>query len=362
MENDLILNMKYIVYITVNVINNKIYVGVHNTENPEIFDGYLGCGVNINTPSSYKNSKTPFQFAVNKYGINSFKRIVLYVFNSKEEAYNKEVEIVTQEFINRKDVYNSKLGGIGGGVTKSVYQYSLKGNFIREFISLKDASDKYNITPTSIYNAIKDKAVCKNFLWDYNYYLNLDISNYITKTNIKNIYKFDTNNNLIETYKSIIDAAKNNNTNSSNLGRAIKGKYSVNGFKFSDSPVYINFKKEKNCPIYAYDLYGNFVKKFDSIIDIQKELNLKRSGQILSSIRLERKCGNYQLSYDFLPCMKKLVSSTAPKRVGQFTLDFTLIKEYDTVGNAIKDFGTAVQKVLKGQREQCKGYIFKYIS
>ena len=26
MENDLILNMKYIVYITVNVINNKIYV------------------------------------------------------------------------------------------------------------------------------------------------------------------------------------------------------------------------------------------------------------------------------------------------------------------------------------------------
>ena len=102
MENDLILNMKYIVYITVNVINNKIYVGVHNTENPEIFDGYLGCGVNINTPSSYKNSKTPFQFAVNRYGINSFKRIVLYVFNSKEEAYNKEVEIVTQEFINRK--------------------------------------------------------------------------------------------------------------------------------------------------------------------------------------------------------------------------------------------------------------------
>ena len=34
--------MKYIVYKTTNLINNKIYVGVHRT-NPDIFDGYKGC-------------------------------------------------------------------------------------------------------------------------------------------------------------------------------------------------------------------------------------------------------------------------------------------------------------------------------
>jgi hypothetical protein len=44
--------MKYIVYLTTNIINNKIYIGVHGTNNPDIFDGYLGCGVNINIPSS----------------------------------------------------------------------------------------------------------------------------------------------------------------------------------------------------------------------------------------------------------------------------------------------------------------------
>lgn len=34
--------MKYIVYQTINKINNKIYIGVHKTEDPDIFDGYLG--------------------------------------------------------------------------------------------------------------------------------------------------------------------------------------------------------------------------------------------------------------------------------------------------------------------------------
>ncbi|MGN0966101.1 MAG: hypothetical protein ACI4OP_00695 [Candidatus Coprovivens sp.] len=39
--------MKYIVYLTENIVNNKIYVGVHKTENPDIFDGYYGEGVSI---------------------------------------------------------------------------------------------------------------------------------------------------------------------------------------------------------------------------------------------------------------------------------------------------------------------------
>lgn len=40
-------NWKYIVYCTVNLINGKIYVGVHKTDNPDKFDGYIGNGVYI---------------------------------------------------------------------------------------------------------------------------------------------------------------------------------------------------------------------------------------------------------------------------------------------------------------------------
>lgn len=54
--------MKYIVYKTTNQINNYIYVGVHKTANPKVFDGYLGCGVNIKIPYTYQHSKTKFQW------------------------------------------------------------------------------------------------------------------------------------------------------------------------------------------------------------------------------------------------------------------------------------------------------------
>ena len=75
--------MKYIVYQTTSKINNKIYIGVHKTEDPDTFDGYLGNGVYIYRPSSYMHPKTHFQFAVKKYGIKNFIRTTLKVFDNE---------------------------------------------------------------------------------------------------------------------------------------------------------------------------------------------------------------------------------------------------------------------------------------
>ena len=103
--------MKYIVYQTVNKINNKIYIGVHGTTNPEEFDGYIGCGVSIYRPATYMNPKTPFQYAVKKYGIKSFIRTTLKIFNTEIDAYDLERWLVDEQFIKREDTYNLILGG-----------------------------------------------------------------------------------------------------------------------------------------------------------------------------------------------------------------------------------------------------------
>jgi len=88
-----------VIYKTTNLTNGKIYIGYHSTK--DLNDTYLGSGKILNQ-------------AIKKYGLNNFKREILYVFPTKEEALLKEREIVNEEFLHRDDVYNAKLGGAGG--------------------------------------------------------------------------------------------------------------------------------------------------------------------------------------------------------------------------------------------------------
>ena len=78
-------NFKYIVYLTTNKVNNKIYIGVHKTLTPDKFDGYIGCGILINEPNTYSKPKTHFQYAVKKHGVSNFNREILAIFDTAEE-------------------------------------------------------------------------------------------------------------------------------------------------------------------------------------------------------------------------------------------------------------------------------------
>jgi group I intron endonuclease len=87
----------YTIYKTTNLINNKCYIGVHKTTN--INDSYLGSGNVIKQ-------------AIKKHGRINFNKEILYIFNSAEEAYDKEKEIVNNIFIKDKNTYNIALGGV----------------------------------------------------------------------------------------------------------------------------------------------------------------------------------------------------------------------------------------------------------
>ena len=94
--------MYYYLYKVTNIINNKIYIGVHKTKN--IDDGYRGSG------------KRLLQ-AYTSYGIDNFTYEILEYFNTEEAMYLRELEIVNEDFIKRPDVYNLKIGGEGGWYT-----------------------------------------------------------------------------------------------------------------------------------------------------------------------------------------------------------------------------------------------------
>ena len=88
----------HIIYKVINKINNKYYIGVHNTK--DLGDGYKGSGVVLG--EAYK-----------KYGKKSFNYEILEFFNTDKEAYERESEIVNESLVNDPLCYNVMLGGKG---------------------------------------------------------------------------------------------------------------------------------------------------------------------------------------------------------------------------------------------------------
>lgn len=211
--------MKYIVYKTINKINNKIYIGVHKTEDPEIFDGYLGNGVYVQRPSSYSNPKTHFQFAIKKYGVENFIRTVVKVFDVENDAYKLESELVNEEFIKREDTYNLVPGGrdISQFMVK-VYMYDIEGNFEMEFESLVAAAKYLSPTATGgghLPRAIKRRHQFLGHQFSYEKFDNIGpIKAMKNRLHIEKAYsggkvgKFDEYGNLLETFDTMTDCVK----------------------------------------------------------------------------------------------------------------------------------------------------------
>ncbi len=91
--------MFYYLYEIRNNLNDKIYIGVHETKDTN--DVYFGSGKMIRS-------------AIKKYGISNFTKTILETFEDPKSMYDREREIVNDVFLLREDVYNIKLGGDGG--------------------------------------------------------------------------------------------------------------------------------------------------------------------------------------------------------------------------------------------------------
>ncbi len=159
--------MKYMIYKTTNNVNGKYYVGAHATTN--LKDSYMGSG-------------TALKSAFKEYGRANFTMSVVEYCNSAIEMYERESEIVNEEFVSNRQTYNIKLGGKGGlGSKKSAthkqnisnaikakyasgHYDDKKGNFGRKVmmlsdeiiaivensINFRDAATKLNITMDAV--------------------------------------------------------------------------------------------------------------------------------------------------------------------------------------------------------------------
>lgn len=99
--------MHYYLYEIRNKINNKIYVGIHQTKN--LNDGYMGSGKAL-------------LIAIEKYGRENFEKTILQYFDDADSMRKAEADYVNADFIQREDVYNIvEGGGCGWSYVNAMY-------------------------------------------------------------------------------------------------------------------------------------------------------------------------------------------------------------------------------------------------
>lgn len=194
--------MKHIVYKTTNLINGKIYIGIHTTENE--FDKYLGSG-------------RIFLKAIKKYGKENFKKEILYTYTSRIDALNKEKEIVNEEFILNDSNYNCTIGGKGGiGKSNKGRKHTKEAiEKIREAGKRKCTENtKYKIGNANRGRKMKQEFVLQNSLLRKKYYE----THKSTRLGIK--HTEETNKKISEKLKG----RKMNECTKNKISLALKGK------------------------------------------------------------------------------------------------------------------------------------------
>ena len=360
--------MKYIVYCTTCLVNNKIYIGVHKTENPEVFDGYIGNGIGKkNIATVLRNPTTAFQYAVEKYGYKNFKRATLFVFDTEEEAYAKEAEIVNLEFVKRRDTYNTSLGGYGGTTYDPIYQYDLDGNFIKKWDGTCFAVKHYNCNPSRFLMAIRDKRSAFESYWTKEYVDHLDVSDH--KKSIRSeIYQFDINGNLIKTWDSVNQIVSEAKLSRASVDEAIqkskmfKDCYWIKNKNDLWNIIKSDIDNKQKKPISRYKPSGELIKTYINITICCKEIGCNRN-KIKSAILSGDLYEGSLWSYYTEPTYKKYSPSALDKgyKVGAYDLDGNLVKIYNTVTECAKEHPKC-REVLKGFRNKTHNLVFKYIT
>lgn len=101
----------YYLYKTTCLTTNRVYIGVHATDN--LNDGYLGSGKILKR-------------AITKYGKDNFSKEIIKFFNSATEMFAAEAEAVNEDFVNSDISMNLVVGGSGGFKVQDIDSWKVK--------------------------------------------------------------------------------------------------------------------------------------------------------------------------------------------------------------------------------------------
>lgn len=242
---------------------------------------YIGQTISItNRFSCYKNllceAQTLLYRSLIKYSWASFIKEIIETGLTKLEANELEIKLIKQ-FQDSNISLNIQRGGNLTKTPDKLCQFSLNGNFIKEWDSVEEACTFYNIKPTSVRVACKRKKnEQEGFLWLYK--KDYDKGILPMKSNVKTreeIVQLKKSGEYIIIYKNLKQCLGMTKANRANIvGCLLKKQRSAGGFIFmykSDYDEAINYSttirplKKDSKTVIQYDLEWNYINEFLSL-------------------------------------------------------------------------------------------------
>ena len=238
----------YTVYMHVNKINNKKYIGI-TCQKLKIRwgsngSGYTGC--------------TAFYNAIQKYGWDNFEHLILFEGLTQEEACNKEIELINEyNTTNKSCGYNISEGGKGIHISERWEEWKSKiseshfggnnptarkiihidkyYNLIKIYDCARDAERELGVWTSKILNVChgKQKHTGGMFFIFYEDYIN-NANSFSGKTiEVKpyrrSVIQKDLIGNIIAEYKTIKEAVEKTGADNKGIINVCKGIQKTSG-------------------------------------------------------------------------------------------------------------------------------------
>lgn len=280
------------IYKITNLINGKSYIG-------QSIRLHKRWGGHKSSFKTRKGNHPILHKAFEKYGLSNFSYEI--ICNAPRKYLDKlEIHFI-KHYKSYRLGYNADKGGKGGPQGQSVYQYSMNGDFIKEWDSITEAALYYKLSYGVIYGAAskeKVRVTAGGFLWRREKHDKIKATRGVSTK--RKVCQYTIKGELVKTYDTIILAESSLGGNL-NLTRAIKNNGIAGGY----------------CWVYKGE---PFIK----------------------------------------PSQKKLRKAGLVK-VGRFNLDDELIELYDNVNIVVNLFGSSIFHNLNGRSNKAYGFRWKYI-
>lgn len=376
---------RYVVYMHTSP-NNKRYVGITRQNPPEKRWGYNGSGYCDNEH---------FSRAISKYSWENIKHEILYTGLTKEEAEQKEIELIAYyDSINPDKGYNMTPGGSYNVnvILKPVKQYTIEGIFVKEYECIKYAAIDTNINKSAISLCCNNKAkLAGGYIWQFS-----DVE--LTKEHIAwclsdarkdnriPVCQYSMDGILIKEYESLTIASIETGIDLCIIIMACKGEYKTAGnyiWRYANEELTEEHLTWCNIPqsystrkkVCQYLKDGTFVCTYESIEESHLKTGINRNGIAMCCRNEYKTSGGYiwrfygdEITPEYIKWCNSIEQPKEKREkteVVQYTIDGIFIAIYKSLTEAERATGVSrksISAVCKGNREQAGNFIWRYAS